>query len=194
MTSQSTTATYTREVEGLTIPVPGTWVVDPSHSTIAAVARHLMVSKVRGTFGEFGGAITVAEKPEESSVSLTIDASSIDTRSADRNNHLRSPDFLDVESYPEITFSSVSVRTESAGWVVAGELTIRDTTRHVEIPFEFLGVYTDPWGNAKAAFSGSTTLDREAWGMTWNAPLETGGVLVSKKLDVEIELQAALQS
>ncbi len=184
----------TRTVDNKTVPVAGTWVIDPSHSTIGAVARHLVVSKVRGHFEKFEGTITVGEDVTESGVSLTIEAGSITTRSADRDAHLKSPDFLDVENHPNLSFTSTSVAAKGSGWELTGELTMRGETHPVTIDFEFLGVYADPWGNQKAAFSGSTTLEREKWGVNWNAPLEAGGLLVSKELQIELEIQAGLQN
>ena len=184
----------TRTVDGRTVPAVGTWVVDPSHSTISAIARHLVVSKVRGSFGEFSGTITVAENIAESSVSLTIEAASISTGADDRDGHLRSPDFLAVEDHPQLTFASTSVSPNGDTWTLTGELTMRGVSHPVSIEFEFLGVFVDPWGNNKAVFSGSTRIEREEWGVNWNAPLEAGGLLVSKHLDIELEIQASLQS
>ena len=176
------------------LPGAGTWVVDPSHSTIGAVARHLVVSKVRGHFGKFDGTITVADEPTESQVTLTIESASITTGSEDRDNHVRSPDFLDVENHPQLSFVSTSVTPKGEGWSLAGELTLRGQTHPVDVDFEFLGEFTDPWGNLKAAFTGSTRLEREKWGVNWNAPLEAGGLLVSKHLDIELEIQATVQA
>jgi polyisoprenoid-binding protein YceI len=191
----SATDTYdlTRVVEGREVPAPGTYTIDPSHSSVEAVARHMMVSKVRGHFATFSGTIEVADTPENSRVEVTIDADSIDTRDAQRDAHLRSPDFLDVETYPSLTFRSTAVEPASSDrWKVTGDLTIRDETHAVVLDVEFLGAGTDPFGNDKIAFSASTDLDREAWGITWNAALETGGVLVGKTLKVELDIQAVV--
>ena len=185
-----TATTLDRQINGQPFPAAGTYAIDPSHSSIQAVAKHLMVSKVRGSFSGFEGTVTVAEDPKDSSVEITIDASSIDTRDAKRDEHLRSPDFLDVERFPELTFRSTRVES---GWKVVGDLTIRDTTREVVLDTEYLGTYKSPFGQTVAAFTATTTINREEFGMTWNAPLETGGVLVGKDLKIEIELQAALQ-
>lgn len=184
----------TQSIETRQTPAVGTWIVDPSHSTIAAVARHLVVSKVRGTFAEFSGKISVGENPAESEVDITIETTSINTQSEDRDAHLRSPDFLDVENYPQITFKSTSVSPSGDNWTLNGELTMRGVTRPVSIDFEFLGTFIDPWGNEKAAFTGATRIEREEWGVNWNAPLEAGGLLVSKHLDIELEIQAALEA
>ncbi|MDF1594835.1 MAG: YceI family protein [Acidimicrobiia bacterium] len=184
----------TRTIDTRTVPATGTWVIDPSHSTISAVARHLVVSKVRGTFGDFAGTIIVTEDPAESVVEFTIQSASITTNAEDRDTHLRSPDFLDTENYPQLTFVGTSVTPQDGHWNLAGDLTMRGVTHPIEIDFDFLGVFADPWGNQKAAFTGSATLVREQWGVNWNAPLEAGGLLVSKKLEIELEIQAALQS
>lgn len=172
----------------------GTWVIDPTHTRIGAVARHLMVTKVRGHFESFSGTIEVGETPADSSVQVTIDTNSIVTGTEDRDGHLKSPDFLDVENHPQISFQSTQIVPVGSKYRLIGDLTIRGATHPIELDMEFLGVHTDPWGNQKAAFEASGTLDREKWGLVWNVALESGGVLVSKQFGLEIELQAALQS
>lgn len=173
-----------------TLPQVGSWTLDPTHTRIGFMAKHLMVTKVRGSFGSHSGTIEVAEPIEDSSVTVEIDAASIDTGTADRDAHLRSGDFLDVENHPKITFTSTGVRREGSDYKVDGELTIVGVTKPVTLDVEFDGEATDPWGNAKAGFSASTTINREDWGLTWNATLESGGVLVSKEVKIEIEAQA----
>ncbi|HEX9376655.1 MAG TPA: YceI family protein [Actinomycetota bacterium] len=182
----------TRIVDGIEIPAPGTWELDVAHSTLGFVARHLMVTKVRGAFDVFGGRIVVGGTPEESSVEVRVDAASIDSRSADRDKHLRSPDFLDVERFPELLFRSTKVeRTGDTTLRVHGDLTIRDVTKPVVLEAEFSGLTDDPWGGKRVAFSATTEIDREDWGITWNVAMETGGVLVSKKVLIDIEVQAS---
>ena len=184
----------TRTVDNRAVPVAGKWEIDKSHTTIEAVARHLMVSKVRGGFTEFSGTIEIADRPEDSSVTVTIDTASIDTGGGKRDGHLKSPDFLDVENYPTLDFRSTSV--EAAGsdrWNVTGDLTIRGTTRPVVLDVTFEGVLVDPFGQTKAVFSAATELNREDFGMVWNAPLEAGGVLVGKTLKINLEIQGTLQ-
>lgn len=181
----------TRTVDGRTVPAPGTYTLDASHSTVEAVARHMVVTKVRGRFSDFTGTIVVDEEPTRSTVEVSIPAATIDTRNADRDGHLRSPDFLDVEQFPTIDFRSTAVRPVSADrWEVEGDLTIRGTTHPVTLAVDFLGTATDPWGGTRALFSAATKLEREAYGMTWNQALEAGGVLVSKVFDIELEVQA----
>jgi polyisoprenoid-binding protein YceI len=188
-------ATTSRVVRGVTFPAPGTYVLDPAHTRIGFVARHLMVTKVRGSFGEFDGSITVAEDPKQSTAEATLKTASIDTGNADRDQHLRSGDFVEAEKYPEITFRNARVRSQQGGkFTVVGDLTIKDTTREVVLDVEFDGVAKDPWGNEKLAVTASTEIDREDFGMTWNVALESGGVLVSKKVKIEIEAQAARQA
>ena len=185
----------TRVVDGIEIPAPGRWEIDSAHSRVGAVARHLMVTKVRGSFGVFGGAIEVGERPEDSRVEVRIDAASIDTGSSDRDQHLRSADFLDVERFPEITFVSTKVeRAGETGLRLTGDLTIRGVSRSVTLDAEFDGLIGDPWGGKRVAFTATTELEREAWGMTWNVAIEKGGVLVSKKIQVEIDVQATSQA
>ena len=159
----------------LTLPRTGTWAIDPTHTEVAFSARHLMAARVRGDFKVFDGRIEIGDSPEHSSVSVTINAASIDTGVADRDNHLRSPDFLDVENPATIDFASTAVRRNGSGYEVDGDLTIRGAARPVTLDLEYLGLIADPWGNEKALFSASTEIDREQFGLTWNAPLEAGG-------------------
>ncbi len=175
----------------ITLPETGTWNIDLNHSVLSARIRHLVAAKVRGTFKTFSGSITIGESPETSSVVVSIDAASIDTGVPDRDNHLRSPDFLDVVTHPTIDFVSTAVRAQGGtSYKVDGTLTIRDITKPVTLDMEYGGVVTDPWGNTKAVFSAETKINREDWDMTWNQALEAGGWLVGKTLDVEIEVEA----
>jgi polyisoprenoid-binding protein YceI len=171
------------------LPGPGTWVFDTSHSSVEFVARHLMVSKVRGGFAAFSGKVEVAEPVTASTVEVTIEAASFSSGDENRDAHVRGEDFLDVERFPHLVFKGSGPRESGSGWVLPGELTIRDVTRPVELKVEALGVIADPWGNEKAAFSATTEIDREEFGVTWNAALETGGVLVGNKVLIEIDVQ-----
>ena len=175
----------------LTIPTTGTWDIDATHTTVGFSARHLMAARVRGSFKTFSGKIDITDTPETSSVQVSIDAASIDSGVGDRDNHLRSPDFLDVENFPSLEFVSTEVRAMTGGYQVDGNLTIRGTSRPVTLQMQYLGVMTDPWGNEKALFSATTEINREDFGLTWNAPLEAGGWLVGKNVEIEIEVQAA---
>jgi polyisoprenoid-binding protein YceI len=180
-----------RTINGVEAPAPGTWEIDPAHSELAFVARYLMVTKVRGGFGEFSGTFHIAEAPEESWVEVTIKSASIDTGTPDRDKHLRSPDFLDVERFPELRFRSTKVElTGGTDLKVTGDLTIRDVTKEVVLDAEFQGIARDPWGGTRAAFSATTEIDREEFGASWNVALEAGGWLVSKKVRLELEAQA----
>ena len=184
-----------RVVDGVELPAPGTYVLDPSHTRIGFIARHLMVTKVRGNFGEFDGSITIAEDPAKSTAQATIKAISIETGVADRDNHLRSGDFFEAEKYPELTFANARVVAQKGTkFTVVGDLTIKDITREVELDVELDGLVTDPFGNEKIAVSARTEINREDFGMSWNAALETGGVLVSQKIVIEIEAQAVRQA
>lgn len=184
-----------RTFEGQQIPPPGRWNIDPSHSSIQFVARHMMISKVRGRFHKFEGTIVIAEDPVQSSVQAIIEAASIDTGDPDRDAHLRSADFLDVERFPHVKFNSTSVRPRTDGkWDLNGDLTIRDATRPVTITVEFCGVADDPWGKVRAGFLGMTEINREEFDITWNQALEAGGFLVGRGVKVEIDVEAVLQS
>jgi len=180
-------------VEGQALPAPGRWVIDPAHTSAGFVARHLMVTKVRGKFTDVAGAITIAERPEDSTVELTLGAASIATGSDQRDAHLRSADFLDVENHKELAFRSTSVKLRGLEGTLEGKLTIRGVTKPVSLVFEYLGAFTDPWGNAKIGFSAKGILVREDWDLNWNVPLEGGGVLVSKTVDLDLEVQANLE-
>ncbi|HEX6500988.1 MAG TPA: YceI family protein [Micromonosporaceae bacterium] len=181
----------TRDFNGVTIPQPGTFSIDPAHTRVGFVARHLMVNKVRGAFTDVSGEITVAEDPLASSVTATIQAASIDTGVADRDAHLRSGDFLEVEKYPTIEFRATGIGSFSGTeFVLPGELSIRGVTRPVELRVEFEGTAVSPWGQEVFGFSASTEIDREEFGLTWNQALETGGVLVGRKVKIEIDGEA----
>jgi len=173
------------------LPEPGTWHLDPSHTSIEFVARHLMVTKVRGGFGTFRGTIEIAENPVDTTIAIEVDLASVTTGSADRDGHLTSPDFFDVENFPTMTFVGTNIVEKDDGYQLVGDLTVRNVTKPMTLNVEYLGVMTDPWGNAKAAFSASGEVNREDWGLTWNAALEAGGVLVSKTAKIEIEAQLA---
>ena len=186
----TTTQDLTRTVDGALVPAAGTWVIDGSHTSAEFVARHLMVTKVRGSFGFVAGTIDVGEDLGDSNVEVVIETASVSTGDADRDGHIKSADFFDIENHPEMRFVSTAVRPNGSSWTLAGDLTIKDVTKPVSLEFDFVGLATDPWGNQKAAFSATTTIDREDWNLSWNVALEAGGVLL-KKINIEIELQAA---
>jgi polyisoprenoid-binding protein YceI len=174
-------------------PPAGTWELDKAHTHVGFVARHLMVAKVRGRFQDFSGTIHIAEAPEDSSVDVTIQAASIHTDTGQRDDHLRSPDFLDVERFPTLTFRSTNVELTSDDTLrVTGDLTIKDVTRPVVLDVTYEGTTPDPWGGTRAGFSATTELDREDFDITWNAALETGGVVVGKKVRIELDIEASL--
>jgi polyisoprenoid-binding protein YceI len=170
----------------------GRYTIDPVHSRIGFVARHAMVTKVRGSFNEFTGTgYFDADKPENSHVELTIDAASIDTRNADRDAHLRSNDFFDMETHPQITFASTSVeQVDEDRFQVTGDLTIKGITNPVTIEFDYAGTAVDPFGNHRLGLDGGVVINRRDWGVNWNATLEAGGVLVSDKVTLEFEVSA----
>jgi polyisoprenoid-binding protein YceI len=172
---------------------PGTWNVDPSHSTVGFVARHLMITKVRGRFTDFSGVIEVAPDPLQSSVRATVDLASITTGDEGRDAHLRSADFFDTDGggSPIMSFVSTGLKEDDGDYVLVGDLTVMNATSQVEFSLEFEGVNTDPWGNTKAAFSAETEINRKDFGLEWNVALETGGVLVGDKVKVQLDIQAA---
>lgn len=175
----------------LTALSAGTWNVDPSHSAVSFVARHLMVSKVRGSFNVYGGTITIAEDPLGSKVEATVDAASIDTGDDNRDGHLRSGDFFDVEQYPTWSLTSTGLTPKGSDtYTLTADLTIKGVTKPVTFDLEFDGVATDPWGNTKAGFSAETEISRKEFGLEWNVALETGGVLVGDKVKIQLDIQA----
>lgn len=170
----------------------GTYSIDASHSQIGFTARHAMVTKVRGAFNEFeGSGYFDAENPTNSHLKVTIKAASIDTRSADRDAHLKSNDFFAMDEFPEISFVSTAFnKVDDDAYKLTGDLTIKGVTKSVTVDFDFTGTAVDPWGNTRIGFEGKTTINRKDWGVNWNAALEAGGVLVSEKVNLEFEISA----
>lgn len=169
----------------------GTYTLDPAHSEIGFVTRHAMVTKVRGSFKEFTGTARTGPGLQDAQIDVTIGVDSIDTRWGDRDTHLRSADFFDTAQYPTMTFTSTQVEAiDDEALKVTGDLTIKEVTRPITIDFEFAGVATDPSGNERAGFEGQATINRKYYGLTWNAALESGGVLVSEKVRMIFEISA----
>ncbi len=186
-------AEATREFQGISIPPAGKWELDPAHTTVEFIARH-MLTKVRGRFTEFSGGFEIGDTPEETRAHAEIKAASIETHTQMRDDHLRSGDFLEAEKYPLLTFDSTAFRpTGGSEFELDGNLTIKDITRPVTLKGEFIGWGPDMEGTPMLAASAKTTIEREDWDMTWNMVVETGGFLVGKKVDIEIELEARLQ-
>ncbi len=168
---------------------PGTWNVDAAHSRVGFTVRHLMVSKVRGSFTTFSGAVTVGEDKLASSVVAEVQMGSIATGDDNRDNHLRTGDFFDVAAHPTMTFRSTGITADGGDYVLAGELTIKGITKPVTFELEFEGVSPDPWGGTRAGFSAETEISRKEWGLEYNAVLETGGVVISDKVKLELDVQ-----
>jgi polyisoprenoid-binding protein YceI len=170
---------------------PGTWNVDPSHSNVGFVARHLMITKVRGRFTDFSGVLEITPDPLQSSVQATVNLASITTGDDGRDAHLRSADFFDTDgaSSPTMSFASTGIKEDDGEYVLFGDLTVKDVTRQVQFSLEFDGVNTDPWGATKVAFSAETEINRKDFGLEWNVALETGGVLVGDKVKVQLDIQ-----
>jgi polyisoprenoid-binding protein YceI len=171
------------------------WDIDVSHSAIQFSVRHMVIAKVHGRFARWSGTIDLdSQDLTRSSVEVKIDATSIDTQVPDRDTHLRSPDFLDVVKYPELSFRSKRIEKAGAAYRVTGDLSIHGVTREVALEAEFAGTAKDPWGNERAAFTAKTSLDRKDFGLVWNAALEAGGVLVGEKVEIAIEIEAVKKS
>lgn len=172
----------------------GTYAIDPAHSTIGFVARHAMVTKTRGKFDEFEGTITVAENIADSKAEATIKATSVNTGNEDRDEHVKGDDFFSVEQYPELTFSATSFDVDETGnGTVTGDLTIKGTTKLVTLNVEAEGLAEDPFGNTRFGFEATTKINRTDFGIDFNAPLKTGGVLVSEEIKIELEISAIKQ-
>ena len=175
-----------------TLPAVGTWTIDPSHSEVGFTVRHLM-TKVRGTFREFAGEIVVKDSLEESTAAVTVELASVHTRSEQRDAHLRSGDFFDAENSPKMTFTSTALKPEGDDFVLAGELTIKGVTKPIEFAVEFLGVEQNAYGQKIIGFEGSASISRKEWGIVFNVPLEGGKLLIGDKVDIHLDVQAALQ-
>ncbi|MCW2164059.1 Polyisoprenoid-binding protein YceI [Microbacterium hydrothermale] len=184
--------------DATTLDIPGyktgTWVLDPAHSEVTFSVRHMMISKVRGTFGVKSATIVAPENPLEATVEASVDVTSVDTKDEGRDQHLRSAEFFDAETYPTLDFRSTGVRVEDGDFLVDGDLTIHGITKPATFSLDFGGFGTDPWGNYKAGATAKTVVNREDFGLTWNAALETGGVLVGKDVTIELDLQLSLQA
>lgn len=167
----------------------GTWSLDPTHTHIGFTVRHMMVAKVRGSFSDFSAEITVAENPLESSLSAVVQMASIDTGNGDRDGHLRTNDFFSIDEFPTMTLTSTSIEPTGDDYVLHADLTIKGVTKSVAFDLEFAGTGQDPWGNTKAGFSASATINRKDFGIEWNAPLETGGVLIGEQVKIEIDAE-----
>ena len=171
--------------------ITGDYAIDPSHTRIGFSARHAMVTKVRGHFDQFeGNAHVDTTTPANSSVTVTIEAASVTTGNEQRDGHLKTPDFFDIANYPQITFVSTNVERDGSEWDITGDLTINGVTKSVTIPFEETGSAKDPFGNTRVGFEGDVTIDRTEWNLSFNAALETGGVLVSEKVKLEFDVSA----
>jgi polyisoprenoid-binding protein YceI len=170
----------------------GTWTIDTAHSRVGFTARHAMVTKVRGSFTDYAGTAELnADNPAASHIDLTIDVASVNTGNEQRDGHLRTNDFFDAANYPQIRFVSTDVeRLDPENYRLTGDLTIKGVTHPVSVDFEFTGVATDPYGNQRAGFEGKATINRKDWGVSFNAALETGGVLVSEKIGLEFDISA----
>jgi polyisoprenoid-binding protein YceI len=197
-TSDATTApatALTREWEGLTVPTPGVFKLDPAHTQVGFLARHMMVSKVRGRFADYDGTIVIADDMLQSTVEVTIKVESIDTREDARDGHLRSADFFESEAHPEITFKSSRIeRVKDDQFAITGVLTIKSESHEITLDTSYEGVVTDPYGGQRVGFTAKGELDRFDFGLTWGAALETGGLVVGRKVILEFEIEAVRQA
>lgn len=168
------------------------WTIDPAHTSLDFSTKHMMVTTVRGQFTQFDGEINAdPENLTDADITFSIDTASVDTRNADRDGHLKSGDFFDVENYPKMTFKATKIESKGGSeYAMTGDLTIRDVTHPVTFDVNFEGVYKDPWGNQRAGFTGETKINRKDWNLTWNVALEAGGVLVSEQVKISFDLQA----
>ena len=182
----------TRQIGGVQLPAHGDWLIDPGHADVAFTGRHMMLTKVRGRFTDVNGTVRVAEEPSDSTVDVTIGVASVSSGDETRDAHLRSAEMFDVDTYPTATYRSTSVVWRGMVGVVQGVLTIHGVSRPVALDVVYEGYARDPWGADRAVFSARTKIDREDFGLTWNAVLETGGLLVSKEITIEIAIETIL--
>ncbi|MCU1397304.1 MAG: polyisoprenoid-binding protein [Acidimicrobiales bacterium] len=189
----ATTATDTTSPRTVEL-APGTWTIDPGHAEVGFVGRHFGLTKVRGRFTGVEGIVVVARDITESTIDVTIDMSTVSSGDSSRDDHLRSGDFFDVVDHPTGHFRSSGISLDGGRGTIDGELTLKGVTRSVSLNAEFLGTVLDPWGGERAIFSANTTIDREDWGLTWNMVLDAGGLLVSKKIQLEIEVELIRQA
>jgi polyisoprenoid-binding protein YceI len=187
------TATDTSTLTGIPGYVAGTWSIDPVHSDVGFTARHMMVSKVRGKFRTFSGELVTGGNPLDSSVTAEIDLSSIDTGSEQRDAHIRSADFFEVETYPTMTYRSTGVRRHGSDYILDGELTLKGVTKEVPLALELNGFGPDPFGGTRAGFTATGEINRRDFGVNFNAVMETGGAVVSDKITIHLEIEAVLQ-
>jgi polyisoprenoid-binding protein YceI len=193
--AEASPTVLTREWEGLTVPTPGVFKVDAVHSEVGFLARHMMVSKVRGRFADYDGSIVIADNLLDSTVAVTIKVESIDTREEARDNHLRSADFFEIEAHPEITFKSSKIeRLGEDRFAITGVLTIKSVSKDVTLDATYEGVVADPYGGQRIGFTAKAELDRFDFGLTWGAALETGGLVVGRKVALEFEIEAVRQA
>jgi polyisoprenoid-binding protein YceI len=185
--------TATQMIGGVELPAAGTWSIDPGHAELAFVGRHFGLTKIRGRFTGIDGTVQVAADPTESTVDVTIDMASVESGSADRDNHLRSADFFDVDNHPTAHFRSTAIAFDGTRGTITGELTIKGITQAVVLDVEYLGYARDPWDNDRAVFSATAAVNREDWGLTWNMVLDSGSLLVSKHIKLEIDVELIRQ-
>ena len=191
----TTTTAPTRVVDGVELPAAGTWSIDPGHAEVGFVGRHLVFTKVRGRFRGVEGAVVIGDDPADTTVDVVIDVASVDSGDETRDDHLRSAELFDVATFPTVTFTNARVTgQDGATFTVVGDLTIKGVTRRVVLDAEYLGFQADPWGGERAIFSAAGDVNREDFGVTWNMVLETGGVLVSKEIRLEIEVELVRQA
>lgn len=186
--------TATRTFNGVDLPAPGVWAVDAGHAEVAFIGRHLGLTKIRGRFVGVDGTVRIAEAIEDSTVEVTIDMASVDSGDTARDDHLRSDDFFDVANHPEATFRSIGLSSNGTEATLTGELTIKGVSGLVDLAVEYVGQATDPWGGERAVFHAATKINREDWGLTWNMLLDSGSLLVSREIRLEVDVELIRQS
>lgn len=184
----------TRTVDGVEIPVPGVWEIDPSHADVSFVGRHFMLTKVRGGFIEVDGEVHITERPEDSSVKASIEMASVYSGFGIRDDNLRSSNVFDAENYPQAIFTSTHIDWDGVEGEMTGDLTIKDVTKPVTLAVRYLGHVSDPWGKERIGFEAHGSINREDWGLTWNMAVESGGVMVSNEIDLELHIELVLAS
>jgi polyisoprenoid-binding protein YceI len=198
MSTQTTTArppsAAIRSVDGVVLPAPGVWIVDPGHAEVGFVGRHFMLTKVRGRFTDVDATVRIADDPNDTEITAVIAMASVNSGDATRDDHLRSDDFFDVEQYPQATFRSTRIDWNATAGTLVGDLTIKGVTRQVGLTVDYLGHARDPWDNDRAVFEAHGEVDRRDWDLTWNMTLDTGGLLVSNAIKLELQVELIRQT
>lgn len=188
------TSDAVRTIDGVTLPAAGVWTVDPGHAEVGFIGRHFMLTKVRGRFTGVDATVRIGDQPGDTEIEATIDMATVHSGDQTRDDHLRSADFFDVDNHPQAQFRSTRIEWDATSGTLVGDLTIKDVTRQVTLTVDYLGHARDPWDNDRAVFEAHGEIDRTDWDLTWNMRLDTGGMLVSNTIQLELQIELIRQT